>query len=474
VFKQGNSKPAVAGNNQAAEAPNEATKAKRRKKMKNYFFPGIDPEKKGKLQEAAIAYCDMEVDGLSGIVVDEDTLSDALAVFEAVVTAERITSFEGIVRLELAWPQVAATGAPRFGVTVTDWNGNNQGGFMKIAEQVLVPAVQTDVILSVPHGKTVAPVNDGKFHIWIWSAPAGQKSNKPPKKIWGIAVDCRDDGFLPSGQGVPIMDAESDWAVAELVGGNLYVHHDLCHEGTDRELAIFRRLCEEVAAEITLSSEEKAKHSKRLAKERKKKSRDNYVKECSARIEKTVAGTKEKITTGELKIRELQESLTKTIREVNGAQRKLEQMTLCHGDELKKYGEEYDKLISLTKISRVEVVSGVIKVFTDTLYCIDPRTNKPHDIGAFRIEIYTNGANNGVRWFNLTRQVVAYDSKKMHAPHVFPEGKACLGNTEEIFPELIANYEFAAVAMVAIQFIETVNVEDAAGKYINCWPLAPT
>jgi hypothetical protein len=147
-------------------------------------------------------------------------------------------------------------------------------------------------------------------------------------------------------------------------------------------------------------------------------------------------------------------------------------MLAAKGGELAKYGQEYDKLLVIPKVRDVQVAPGVVKVFTDTLYCVDPRSGKRHEIGAFRIEIYRDGQNGGVRWFNLTRRIDAYRDD-MYAPHVFSDGKACLGNTQDIFPELIGNYEFAAAAMVAIQFVESVNVDDSAGKYVNRWPEAP-
>ena len=59
----------------------------------------------------------------------------------------------------------------------------------------------------------------------------------------------------------------------------------------------------------------------------------------------------------------------------------------------------------------------------------------------------------------------------MHAPHVFKEGKACLGNAEQVLPDLIAKYQFSIIAMYAIQFIESVNVEDSAGSRITQWPV---
>ena len=60
----------------------------------------------------------------------------------------------------------------------------------------------------------------------------------------------------------------------------------------------------------------------------------------------------------------------------------------------------------------------------------------------------------------------------MQAPHVFLEGHACLGNAQEVLPQLVANLDIDLAAAYAIQFIESVNTADAAGAAIGNWPLA--
>jgi hypothetical protein len=42
---------------------------------------------------------------------------------------------------------------------------------------------------------------------------------------------------------------------------------------------------------------------------------------------------------------------------------------------------------------------------------------------------------------------------------------------KQTFLDLIARCEFAALADLAIQFIETVN-DDCAGRLVSCWPHA--
>lgn len=94
------------------------------------------------------------------------------------------------------------------------------------------------------------------------------------------------------------------------------------------------------------------------------------------------------------------------------------------------------------------------------------------EIGKFRIEIYTNGNRGGIRWFNLTRKVDALNGAQMH-PHIWKDGSACLGNIEEMVPRLIGSNEYAYLIQVAIEFVESVNTADPAGRFINNWPLKP-
>lgn len=440
--------------------------------MKNFFLAGLAPDQKAKLQEGSVPFCDFQIDGPGGVVIEETHIPRTLELLSAEISSESATTLEGIFVLVLRATTPAEPARSANTVSVESWDGEKEEKFMAVAQEVLLPVVKRDVQLSVPHKKTVAPASDGKFHVFFWSAPAGQTVGpKPPEKIWGIATACRDEAFLPSGQGVPIVDTQTGWVVAEMVGNNLYVHHDLCHYGKDSELQIFRRLCEEVVVELSLTPKEKSDRQRKLAEDRRLRSREAYVRECSQRFEKTVAGTTRAISDGEIKVKQLTESLVRAQRELYGSRRKLEQLSACKGGELDKYAKEFDKFLGVPKVRDVQAADGVVKVFTETLFCTDPRTKIRHDIGAFCIEIYTSGASNGVRWFNLTRRVDGYKSG-MQAPHVFPEGNACFGNTAETFAELIGSYEFAAAAMVAIQFVESVNTDDPAGATIDRWPVA--
>lgn len=433
--------------------------------MKNFFI-ALDARAKQILQKADIAFCDIQIDEKDGVVVDEGNLSAVLQALKTQISSQTKTSFEGIVEIKLS--TIIALDDESL-ISIGKWDGENSNAFKKITQEVIVPTVG-QVEINVPHGETIRPIIDDKFHIWIWSSPCGSKSQSTPAEMWGIKVDCHDNSFAPSDEGIAILDL-NNWPVAELVGDNLYIHHDVCHYGKDRELEIFRYILEETVAELTMSPKEKAKRRKNLVKDKRRRMRQAYANECSARLQKSLAELEDKISNGNSKILEFQQSIVNAIRSVKESERQLEHLASYRGKTHELYGQEFDKLLTVKGVKDMDISNGVITVFTDILYCVDPRSGKRHEIGAFHIKIFTDGSNNGVRWNNLTHRIDGNENG-MHAPHIFPSGKACLGSAQEIFPELIANYEFAAVAMLAIQFVESVNTDDSAGKYIDKWPIA--
>lgn len=439
---------------------------------KNFFITGISGEEKKKLEESKVSFVEFKIDEGNGVVIEEGEIKKLADVLGVSIDAEEKTSYEGIIKAVLKKKTSIApemTKEEKPGVKIWgEWDGQNSSEFKRITEEILLPILDRKIIISVPHKKIIEPKNDGIFRIFIWASPVESKI-AIPDRIWGVSVDCQDNGFAPAGQGIAIRDESTGYAVAELVGDSLFIHHDICHKGTSRELEIFSRLLKETAFEISATPKEKEERKNKRLAEAQQKSRREYMEMCSARLAKTLHRLEESRPEGKQEIEKLQRSLVAKIREVQETERMLNQLLVDKNKELEKYGQEFDKLLTVKGVRDVKIDDETIEVFTDILYCVNPGSGKRHEIGAFRIEIYPSGSHGGVRWFNLTRQVEGC-KENMQAPHIYDDGHACFGNIKEIVPELIANYEFAALAMVAIQFVESVNVDDGAGKYIYRWP----
>jgi hypothetical protein len=136
-----------------------------------------------------------------------------------------------------------------------------------------------------------------------------------------------------------------------------------------------------------------------------------------------------------------------------------------------KVSRELSAIRRNKNVLKVEVVGEKLHVLTKIIYCKHPKTKNIHEIGAFNITL--NLKNNGdlfVKYNNLSHKINGYQSD-MHAPHVFSDGRPCLGNIGETLPSLIANCEYSVALDLCIQFLQSVNLSDVAGKYIDKWPI---
>jgi len=164
-------------------------------------------------------------------------------------------------------------------------------------------------------------------------------------------------------------------------------------------------------------------------------------------------------------VQNLQRQLTKAIREARQHERS-ERHELTAED----WEREYKLIINHPKVIRIEVdpYEEIIYVHTRKLYCTHPDTKQIYEIGEFKIIV---PLKSGIpRWINQTRRVeIKEKGWRMHHPHIFND-KACLGTATGLFPKLLGNYEFAAAVSMAIEFVESVNINDEAGRYITRFP----
>lgn len=131
-----------------------------------------------------------------------------------------------------------------------------------------------------------------------------------------------------------------------------------------------------------------------------------------------------------------------------------------------------NSLIQIAQLKPVEVCflsKDILIIRTKELACFHEVNNNWHKIGKFEIHIKLDG-NREIKWFNLSRRVVGY-SGLHHAPHVFPAGNACLGNASSMIAECQAKNDLYGLAVIAIQFPQSVYLSDPAGRKLDRWPI---
>jgi len=142
-------------------------------------------------------------------------------------------------------------------------------------------------------------------------------------------------------------------------------------------------------------------------------------------------------------------------------------------------GEEYDEnlrmICELPQVIgiRVEAPEGqrglMLVVYLDNSYCIDNRTERKHMIG--RQKVMINLEQRNISIYNLDFTIVGHGNERMQAPHIFPAGNMCMGTAGADFRKLLSFRDCFQIILLTLQFLESVNLDDAAGKYINHWPI---
>jgi hypothetical protein len=192
-----------------------------------------------------------------------------------------------------------------------------------------------------------------------------------------------------------------------------------------------------------------------------------------------LAETKKYLSDQQISLHDLQKEKEKIQEKEHQISLLLQRVQGDLSSDLELLAQEFDNLFFAPQVLDITFYENeVLEVYTDTLYCTDPRTNILHEIGRFKIVFDKRRIGEGddehpkeVLWYNQTQKIEGCNSNMM-APHIFSSGTACIGNMMREFAGFLRNREYFVATLMAIKFVESVNVNDDAGKYINNWPRA--
>lgn len=354
-----------------------------------------------------------------------------------------------------------------------EWRFSTGRELTKLVKLKLADQIDKNVTIHVSNSPRADAIEDGNFHLHIWSNPTGTRFKNVPREMWGLEVSNLDEALAPSGSGFAICDP-CGWEAAELVGeNNLFVHHNLIKHGTDAELALLKRMLQDAVEVIKLPADKRQERATRAIAERRVVSRKCLVERFTdPRFPEVVRDCRKAIEAGVRGIEQTQSSLFSAGRAEIELKRELDEAEALEQRRLQKVQGDFDKLMKEIKgVQSIAWEGNRFVILTDVLYCADPRTGTRHLIGRFRIEIYPNGDHGGVLWHNLTHKIDGWEPE-MNAPHILASGRPCLGNTQELFPKLLGADQYAQLATLAVRFPQSVNINDKAGKFIDKWPKA--
>jgi hypothetical protein len=445
-----------------------------------------------KLTEAGVSFSKFELGRENGVLIPDDAnLDKILNALGLEIKEGTPTNYKDILCISLRKKKKTDDGqnsedkksdnSPPEKLQIKMPKAQEAKKFKQATRELLSPIFEEGVIeIILAQGKTLdyQKLGDANFFIILYGASRKTPAKAtPPAKLWGIEVQNRSSAYYSSGEGASITDPDNqEYEVAELINRRfLYIHHDACSFGTQSEIDLYRRILEAAVWELTIPEEEK--RQKKFSSQKQ-----NFLKTCSHNYHNEISKLEKEDRQGDETIASLQQQFYLAIKIQEEKKLRLNSIKTNETAYYKtKFEAQFEDIAKMQKVKSVNIDQERKKlvIFTDTLFCKHPHKNQIHEIGRFMIEIDISGdrglANKdncfGLRWYNLTRRVDTAQSD-MNAPHVSSGGRACLGTAVRYLPELLANAEYSAIADLTIQFVESVDLDDGWGKYLESWPIA--
>lgn len=196
---------------------------------------------------------------------------------------------------------------------------------------------------------------------------------------------------------------------------------------------------------------------------------DELIRICSGRIESSKSNAINEKRNIDSTIDNLSKQLAECHRTLMQQNAIIEKLSSASIDKV-SIQKEVEAIKKNSDVLSLTFVDNKLNIRTKTLYAENPTTGMTHEIGEFNIVL--NFSTNEVRWHNLTRKVTTYVDANMNAPHVYSDGHACLGNAAVPLSTYMGRCEISMAAAVAIEFVQSVNMADNAGKCITMWPIS--
>ena len=114
--------------------------------------------------------------------------------------------------------------------------------------------------------------------------------------------------------------------------------------------------------------------------------REGFVLLCNARLAAQARDLQGFISGSRAAVEELRTRLATESANLRTAVERLDGINGGMGIDRERFGREFDALQANPKILEIQIDGRALRVFTRELYCQDPRNNKWHEIGKFRIE----------------------------------------------------------------------------------------
>jgi hypothetical protein len=150
---------------------------------------------------------------------------------------------------------------------------------------------------------------------------------------------------------------------------------------------------------------------------------------------------------------------------------RLQTQIAAHSERIGKVAErliiDLDNIANHPKVKDFYIKDNIFEIHTEPIYAYHDVTGERYYIGNMTIKL--DPMNTSVHFYGDNPRKSYWSSADPH-PHVSGRShEACLGNISGTIAELCSQMEIYALTLVCIDFLESVNTSDTAGKNIVNW-----
>ena len=187
--------------------------------------------------------------------------------------------------------------------------------------------------------------------------------------------------------------------------------------------------------------------------------RQAYVAACLHDVERERVRLRDQLETRRAELTRLSTEMRQLSRELHLGRRKLAGLDEEQAEERARFERDFDELLQLPHVRRVEAVGSMIRVLTEPIE-IEYEGHR-YRIGEFALEL---GLDFGIKVVNLNN--TSWSTGWDH-PHV-QGGYPCLGNLKEGCEMLLGEFQLVPLVSLLMQFLESYDRVSAYGP-ITLW-----
>lgn len=189
-------------------------------------------------------------------------------------------------------------------------------------------------------------------------------------------------------------------------------------------------------------------------------------------LEEAVYAVNQKIQSGENKIADYRKKIQELEISLDADKKQLQAYDNIMNNLRGKFIREIDTIKNISQVTAVDEYTNIDKgIISVDVADIKVRCQRNwYYLGNYTIDI--NISEKTVRFKNTSNILRrSYWGPCCHHPHCNGDGKPCLGNISTQVIELICSLDLAFLVNLCISYLQSVNVNDAAGRYIVNWPV---